>query len=150
MSEQPERDSPKTGRPSKRTPEIVAAILSGLSKGEPLTVLCAQNGVCDDTVRNWAHADEELSRAIARARDAGFDQIALDALRIADGVKDDDTDVQSRRLRADVRLKLLAKWDPKRYGERIAQEITGAEGGPIKSESTVTLAPDEAYRALLG
>jgi hypothetical protein len=71
----------------------------------------------------------------ARARLEGFDQIALDALRIADtqveGVEitiDDmgkTTEKRSdmlghRKLQVETRLKLLAKWDPKRYGDRVA------------------------------
>jgi hypothetical protein len=35
-----------------------------------------------------------------------------------------------------------------RWSER--HEITGADGGPIKTESTVTLDPAEAYKRLLG
>ena len=28
----------------------------------------------------------------------------------------------------------MAKWDPKRYGERTQTAITGADGGPVRSE----------------
>jgi hypothetical protein len=35
----------------------------------------------DDTIRNWADSDDDLARAIARA---GFDAIAMDALKIID------------------------------------------------------------------
>jgi hypothetical protein len=45
-------------------------------------------------------------------------------------------------LRVETRLKLLAKWDPKRYGDKIAQEISGPDGGAIKTE-TMALTPDQ-------
>jgi hypothetical protein len=75
-------------------------------------------------------SDPAFSVAIARAREMGFDQIALDALAIADATEQDtvrtkdgerpDTEWISRsKLRVETRLKLLAKWDPKRYGELI-------------------------------
>jgi hypothetical protein len=38
-----------------------------------------------------------------------------------------------RRLQVETRLKLLAKWDPKRHGERIATEISGPDGGEIRT-----------------
>jgi hypothetical protein len=105
--------------------------------------------------------DEELSRHIARAREAGFDQIALDALSIADNSERDTvlTDkggeipnsewISRSRLRVETRLKLLAKWDPKRYGERISQEISGPDGGAIQTESTRSEAEKAEFMAML-
>jgi len=147
--------SVKIGRPSKRTDDIVKRIIEGLSAGTPLTVICKEDGMPhDSTVRDWMADDREFSLAIARAREAGFDQIALDALSIADN-RDNDTILTDKggeipnsewisrsRLRVETRLKLLAKWDPKRYGDKIAQEISGPDGGAIKTE-TMALTPDQ-------
>lgn len=118
------------GRPTLRNAVVETTILEGLAAGTPLAVICREPGMPnDDTVRDWAKADADFARAIARAREAGFDQIALDALRIADfgendTVEDEDGNVrtnneviQRSKLRVETRLKLLAKWDPKRYGE---------------------------------
>lgn len=120
------------GRPSSYTPEIAGEIVERLSKGEPLTVICGSDPKfpCDDTVRAWAEKDEAVSRAIARAREAGADHIAWDALKIADNT---DEDPASRRVRADVRLKLLAKWDPKRYGDRMT--LAGDKESPLMAVS---------------
>ena len=101
------------------------------------------------TVWRWREADEELSQLIARARDVGFDKIAADTFEIADDGRNDwmerlDKDgqgigwmlngehVQRSKLRIETRLKLLAKWDPKRYGEMIKNEHSGPDGGPLK------------------
>lgn len=82
-----------------------------------------------DTIRSWMGADTEVSRLIARAREDGFDVIAAECLTIADdGSNDVVTDkdgnehvntevIQRSKLRVETRLKLLAKWDPKRYGD---------------------------------
>jgi hypothetical protein len=148
------------GRPSKRTPEVVQKVIEGLSKGIPLTIICQPDDMpCDDTIRIWAEDDEELSRDIARARIAGHDQIAMDALRIADtpmegivektgkdGVEVTRADMLGhRKLQVETRLKLLAKWDPKRYGEKIAQEISGPDGGPVQTESKRTSEEQDAF-----
>jgi hypothetical protein len=93
------------------------------------------------TVREWAQRDDEVSSAIARARILGFDAIAEECLEIAntpldgeetkynaDGVvverKRSDM-LGHRKLQIETRLKLLAKWDPKRYGERQTIEHQG-------------------------
>lgn len=103
---------------------IVEKVIAGLRKGTPLTVICSEDGMpCDDTVRAWADQDQDIARAIARAREVGFDAIAQDGLRIVDDVNEDPA---SRRVRAEYRLKLLAKWDPKRYGDTTT---TKHEGG---------------------
>lgn len=121
---------PFTYTPEERE-KAIKAVLEGLSNGTPLTVICRGEGMpADNTVRMWAEADKDLADAIARARETGFDQIALDALAIADETHRDtiETDrgempnhewIARSKLRVETRLKLLAKWDPKRYGELI-------------------------------
>lgn len=147
------------GRKSTFNEKDAAEIVARLSKGEPLTIICRDEWLpCDDTVRNWADANPAFARDIARAREAGFDAIALEALDIADDASRDtkwiktegggeraqaDSEWISRsKLRVETRLKLLAKWDPKRYGDKIQQEHTGAEGGPIMLVTGVPRAGD--------
>lgn len=81
-------------------------------------------------VYDWM-ADEAFAARIARARDLGYDAIAQSTVEIADTPSDHKEDVQHRKLQIWTRLQLLAKWDPKRYGDRQRLEHTGAEGGPI-------------------
>lgn len=154
MSDTDSDGQPKTGRPTKRTPEVIQRVIDGLSAGTPLTIICKPDEMpCDNTIRAWMKEDSQLSEAIAHAREAGFDQIALDALDIADDNTRDtitvkrggmemevaDTEwIMRSKLRVETRLKLLAKWDPKRYGERMATEISGPDGGPVKSAVSIT------------
>lgn len=149
----------KRGRPSKFTLAIAREIIAGLSAGTPLTILCASSRMpSDDTVRNWATADPAFSRDIARAREPGFDRIALDALAIADAREHDTITFEKNgqmveipdkewmlrsKLRVETRLKLLAKWDPKRYGEKITQEISGPDGGPVRTEGDFRPSPED-------
>lgn len=114
---------------------IIERVVEGLSKGTPLAVICREDGMpCDDTVRSWADGDAGLSRAIARAREAGHDTIAQDCLAIADNI---DEDPASRRVRVDTRMKLLAKWDPKRYGDKT---LVGSDPeNPLPAGFTVNL-----------
>ena len=131
-------------RATKKTPERIAAVIAGLSCGTPLTVICREDDMPDpETVRNWMNADPELASAIARARETGFDALAEQALALIDEEparvegRIDPGHVQWRRAQVDTRLKLLAKWDPKRYGDTSKLALTGADGGPVRSEMTM-------------
>lgn len=124
------------GRPSTFTPDIAREICERLSHGEPLAQICRDEGMPHPTTfRRWCEESveidgESLAIAYARAREDGFDAIAVEALAIADetardtkkAVNGDEQPnsewITRSRLRVDTRLKLLAKWDPKRYGER--------------------------------
>lgn len=122
------------GRPSKRTPELVAEICERLSKGEPMAAICRDEHMPDpSTVWDWAQADENVSQAIAHARDRGYDAIAEECLRIADEPPPvngqgttDSGHVAWAKHRTETRLKLLAKWNPKKYGDKI--DVTGQVG----------------------
>lgn len=138
--------------PSKRKPEVVEEILRRLSDGEPLAAICrSDEKFPHPTVwLRWVDADEELAIAYAHARDVGADAIAEQALEIIDAEPErvveyddkgkevakriDSAAVAWARNRADLRLKLLAKWNPKKYGDKQTTELTGADGGAVQVE----------------
>lgn len=131
-------------QPSKRTADVEAEIIRRLSAGEPLAVICRDEHLpTSSTWREWCRADEALDIAHARARDDGYDLIAVRLRSTARGKTETDGgdssgDVQRDKLIIDTDLKLLAKWDPKRYGEKVAH-VGGDEGDePIKTALTVT------------
>ena len=127
----------KHGRPSKRTPALLIEICDRLSSGETLADICRSDHMPEvRTVYDWSRDDLNFSANFARAREAGFDVIANDCLAIADDGTNDFVakqneesgqtgqafnaeHVQRSKLRVETRLKLLAKWDPKRYGEKL-------------------------------
>ena len=142
------------GRVSTYTEELAEQILDRLSDGEPLAQICRDEGMPGlRTVYDWRDADEAFAARFARAREAGFDMIAMDVLHIADdnskdtrfvgGTGDEegreapDHDWISRsKLRAEMRLKLLAKWDPKRYGDK---QLVGSDpDNPLPAGVTVS------------
>lgn len=146
-----------TGRPSIRTDAIVEEILERVTAGEPLAqVLRTEGFPKPSTFYLWLEKDAELSGRFARAREFGADAIAVEALRIADtpieGVRRKETEdgvevttedmLGHRRLQVETRLKLLAKWDPKRYGEKVQVDGPGAGGSHLIQ--VVTGVPDDA------
>ena len=128
----------KHGRPTKRTPEVVEAICKRLSIGEPLASICRDVGVAHNTVWEWRQRDTKLSEAIARAREAGEDAIAENLREVARGGAGSTGDVQRDKLVIDTDLKLLAKWNPRKWGEKL--QHADADGGKIEAP-TFILAP---------
>jgi transposase-like protein len=127
------------GRPSTYTPELADEIVSRLAEGEPLAEICRSVGFPHPTtVRQWMEKLPALSLAIASAREDGEDRIAADCLKIADDSTSDYREredgseefnaehVQRSKLRIETRLKLLAKWNPKKYGDKIQTELSGS------------------------
>lgn len=146
----------KIGRPSKYTPELAEEICERLSNGEPLRQICRDDHMPSwVAVYQWMDKSEELSLAIAHAREAGQDAMAERAFaemydepeRILSesGGRIDPGYVQLVKARAEITLKMLAKWNPKRYGDRIA--VAGDAESPLRVEAEVKA--DKLLEALI-
>jgi hypothetical protein len=96
-----------------------------------LSEILRQAGIARTTFRDWRAAHPELDAAYKDAKEVGYEALAQQCLGIADDRTDDYVDteagpmlnrehVQRSKVRIDTRLKLLAKWYPERYGERLA------------------------------
>jgi len=139
---------PRTYAASHRQ-TIIDAVCERLSRGEPLARICRDEGMPDrTTVWDWEQADPELAQRIARAREEGEDSMAADCLLIADDASGDyrmgerglivDTDhIQRSKLRIETRLKLLAKFNPKRWGDAVT--VKGDKDNPLQVTRTVDL-----------
>ena len=149
----PQTAQKKTGRPSKYTPELAAEIARRLSEGEPLRQICRDEHMPHWTnMYEWMAQDPQLSVRIARAREAGYDKMAEECLELADtpalyekvvetvdptgkkhvAVTRSD-DVNARRLQVETRLKLLSKWNPTRYGDRVT--MAGDAENPVSVQA---------------
>ena len=143
---------------------IADEVLDGIAAGGSLREVCGKPGLPSvTTFMRWLadERNENLRERYARARELQAEYMAEDILSIADeectmvkadkhGSQDDDgqgntevvfdsTAVQRNRLRVDARKWLLSKLAPKKYGDKVTQEHTGANGGAIEVHSTVTL-----------
>lgn len=151
----------KTGRPSTYSKDVAQTICELLSDGVPLREICRMEGMpAWRTVYDWMYRDDALgekgvglSAAIARAREIGYDAMAEECLIIADTPKigfkktfnsgsEEDEDSMTvveedmlghRKLQIETRLKLLAKFNPKKYGDR--QILAGDPENPFEVQT---------------
>ncbi|OBU84574.1 hypothetical protein [Chromobacterium subtsugae] len=143
-------------RPSKYSRAVVERICERLACGHSLTRICRDPKMPSmSMVMRWLDKHTEFREQYARAREIQADTLADEILDIADDGQNDtypidgtgatgvNHDVIARsRLRVDARKWYASKLAPKKYGEMVKQEITGADDGPLIVE-IVRYAPDK-------
>jgi len=136
-------------KPEDYLPDIHAWIESG----KTLRSYCRQKGKPSyGTVYDWLEEDAAQNSRFAHARDLGEAQLFQECLEIADNpqigeiltekadgsIERKTSDmIEHRKLRIETRLKLLAKWNPKKYGDFVRNEISGPDGAPIQAQVMV-------------
>ena len=126
------KQSTKLGRPvSLPDPEICEKVLEYVANGGTLRSFCRQKGMPSyRTLYRWLDKDEEfMSRFVHTSRFLGARAIAEEALALVDtpppmigegeNARMDNAHVNWMRSRADLRLRLLAKWYPQEYSEKL-------------------------------
>lgn len=106
------------------------------------------------TFYDYMDKEDERSKRYVRATELRAERMAEDTLNICDSIENDvivtedgrelvNHNVINRdRLRVDTRKWLLAKMHPKKYGEKISQELSGVGGKDLIPPRTLT--KDEA------
>ncbi len=156
------------GRPTVRTPEIEDHLLDWLSCGGPLRAFCRLPGMPSHTqVHEWRRRDKAFAARYLAAKRIGYDELAEQCLEIADtpllgetreegeGGGDGENGGGSwskvrredmlghRKLQIWARLQLLAKWFPKKYGNKLDVEATGTMTFDDKLRQALGLAQAE-------
>lgn len=134
---------------STYTPDLDAEICERLASGETLRAICRDPHMPSwVTVYNWRKSHPEFAERFTLARELGGDAIAEETLEIADtpqeGVREEKTHegfktvredmLGHRKLQVETRLKLLAVWFPRKFGQRL--DVTSG-GEPL------SLSPEE-------
>jgi hypothetical protein len=152
--DKPVKVKKKVGRPAwtpnEKSIKAQDQIVEWISNGKTLREFCRQEDApAWPTVYDWLQKDPEFSKRFARARELGADSIAQECFDIADNSKNDwidrenkdgstsrviDTEhIQRSKLRIETRIKLLAKWNPKLYGEKIDVTTEGKTINPMEA-----------------
>ncbi len=112
--------------------------LRRIADGQTMASICRQEGYpARQTMVTHFSETPEWQESYRQARRDGFDAIAEDLFELTSKPYDkvggtgkiDPAVVQARKLEVDGKLKLLAKWDPVRYGELL--KLSGDPNNPF-------------------
>ena len=128
----------KLGRPVKKPdPVIVENLLVHVANGGTVRAFCREkHNPSYNTIYRWLDKDKELmTRFTYVSRFLGARAIAEEALELVDTIppvigdgdnaRMDNAHVNWMRSRADLRLKLLSKWYPQEYGDKVGIDAKG-------------------------
>ena len=113
-------------------------ILSEIEQGNSLiSILRRKEFPSTATFYQWLEADENKAKRYVRACEIRADVIFEDIIDIADHSDEDHTPftganvVQRDRLKIDARKWIVAKLHPKKYSDRVYQDITTHQEQPL-------------------
>ena len=149
------------GRPTVFTPALADRICELIAEGRPNREICKMVGIAEKSLYNWLSNNPGFVQQYATSKERQADFYAQQIVGISDEAtvevrhqgEDVVLDISSsavarNRLRIDARKWIASKLAPKKYGEKL--QVGGAEDlPPIKSEGTLTLSADEAYKRML-
>lgn len=114
----------------------IDAICERLANGVTMTAIAEEIGVTVGKLSQWIASDEEHS---ARAREARIHAARIwdeKALSVVEQAQDLFELQRAKELAHHYRWR-ASKTAPKEYGDRVTQEHTGANGGPIQARIAV-------------
>lgn len=132
---------------------LIDEICERLASGESLRSICQLPHMPNVwSAYAWINAGDETAQRMQHAREIGEDAIAADVMRIADGaapLPGQAPDAQRDKLRVDTRLKLLAKFNPRRWGDGVQLRHADADGAKLETGGLVNdllalMAPGQA------
>lgn len=107
------------------------AIVSMLLDGRYLRQIAEDIGVSKHALLDWIAAEEDRSQACARAREEASEHWDEESQRVIEEAADDFALEKAKQLAVHYRWRAKAI-APRKYGDKVQQQHTGADGGPIK------------------
>ncbi len=141
----------KMGRPPGISPypnkeQIKDDLVQWISNGKTLREFCRQDGMPSfNAVYDWEAEDKDFASRIAQARLKGHDVIAEECAALSDteplavfdeagNKRYDPGSIAWRKMQIETRLKLLAKWNPRKYGDKTI--VAGDDQAPLVVEAS--------------
>lgn len=116
----------KLGRPTKYNGDLIEDICEKIANGRSLRSICAEDGMpTTSTVCKWLIENKEFSEQYTRAREKQADYFAEEIIEIADSAEAESAAVSKAKLQIDARKWAASKIAPKKYGDKVEQQITG-------------------------
>lgn len=134
------RGRPKGSGLTYQLKDFEQPLLDWIAEGKTVRDFCRLDGnPSPQIIYEWRMNNNEFAERFTRAREIGFDAIAEETVNIIDtepefaeswsdgggSKRRDAAFVQWQKNRVELRLKLLAKWAPKKYGDQVGENMDG-------------------------
>ena len=131
-----------------------AELLSMIAEGHSVRRACAALGIGRTKLYERLAAEDDFANQYARAMELRAEHYMDEIIEIADDSSQDTTTIgeenaeiettnheviQRAKLRVDTRKWLMGKLAPKKYGDKVQNEHTGAGGGPIEQAVSISV-----------
>lgn len=112
----------------------VEAVMAKMEEGESLRAACRLHNVPPTNFLRAVDKDTTLQEQYARARARLLDVQAEELEDIGERAANAETavEVAGLKLLSDNRKWLLSKLAPRKYGDKVQQEVSGPNGGPVQ------------------
>ena len=121
------------GRPTNYTEKLAAKFCSLIALGKSLRAVTEMKDMpSHQTVYNWFNKHPTFIEQYTRAKEDSADSRADQIEDIADKVLTGEYDPQAARVAIDAFKWTSGKHRPKKYGDKITQEVSGPNGGAIQ------------------
>jgi hypothetical protein len=119
---------------STYTPEIGAAFCAAMaSTTDSIATICRRDGMPSKaTVFRWKAEIPEFAKMYEAAKLEQLYAGIEECTEIADTAEPTSEGIQHAKLRIDTRLKVAQRLKPKELGEKVTNELTGPDGGPLQ------------------
>jgi hypothetical protein len=141
------------GRPSKYSEALADAICEQIASGRSLLKITDDlDYPSENTVYRWISTIDAFREKYAHARELQAEHYAQEIVDLADCpvearkvvIKADGSEeitigdnVERTRVQIDARKWYASKLYPKKYSEKLQQELSGPDGGPLQAAITV-------------
>ena len=138
------------GRPTIYSDELAADICSRISCNEKVSDICQDEAMpAARTIYYWLSKNKDFAEQYSLAQADRTHAMAEEIIDISDDGSNDWMErkngdsaawiangeaIQRSRLRVDTRKWLMSKSVPKKYGDKVANEHSGPNGGPIETK----------------
>lgn len=132
------------GRQSKYSQKMADMICGFIASGHSERSICEMEGMPDrTTLRAWRDANPDFASKCARAREDQAEHHHAEMDDIEEKVLDGRLDPKAANVVLVNKRWRMEKLDRGRYGNKVSQEISGPNGGPIQHQAVGELTDEQ-------